>query len=826
MLFVRSILLVAFLFCFSCQATQQLSDANLATKNPAWVPDELEKHEGFFTYYWDAKKGKVWLEIDRWNEEFLYVSSLPAGIGSNDIGLDRGQLGARKVVRFIRSGPKVLLIQSNYDYRANSDNPAERKAVEQAFAQSVIAGFTIDKEENGKAFVDATEFFLSDAHDVVGQLKRTDQGSYKLDQKRSAFYLPNTKNFPQNTEVEVWLTFAGEPKGNYVRQVVPSPESITVRQHHSFIQLPDDGYQTRAFDPRSGYNALSYADYSVPISESIEKRLTRRHRLIKKDPNASNSEATEPIIYYLDPGAPEPIRSALLEGARWWNQAFEAAGYTNAFQVEVLPQDADPMDIRYNVIQWVHRSTRGWSYGSSVTDPRTGEILKGHVSLGSLRVRQDFMIAQGLLAPFTDSTRIPPEMEAMALARLRQLSAHEVGHTLGLAHNFAASTNDRSSVMDYPHPWVTVNDQGQLDVSNAYEIGIGSWDKVAIAYGYQDFPEGTNTEKELDKILDQAFDQGLRFISDRDARPQGGAHAYAHLWDNGSDPVTELNRVMKVRAIALNNFSESNIPVNTPMAKLEDVIVPIYLFHRYQVEATAKLIGGLDYSYALRGDSQTKIKMVSAEQQQQALAELLKTLSPPELQLPQNILIPPQPIGYGRDRENFKSRTGLSFDPLSLPETSASLTISLLLHPQRASRLVSHRAQSIEQPGLGYVIDQLIAVTLKKRSVTSVYQAEIQRIVATVMLHQLMKLSRDTNAHQQARAISHQKVIEISSWLQKQLSTSLNSDWLAFYSYQQSEIRRFLNSTESFLWPELKPSPPGSPIGSRQLSTYSCQPIY
>ena len=811
---------------FGCQGTLLLHDKGSDNKTyDAFVADK-EKQEGFFTYYWDKKEGKVWLEIDRWDQEFLYLSSLPAGIGSNDIGLDRGQLGVRKVVRFIRSGPKVLLIASNYRYRAVSDNPDERKAVDQAFAKSVIAGFKVDREEDGKVIVDATDFFIRDAHNLIGRIKQTNQGNYKLDKDRSAFYLPNTKNFPQNTEVEVWLTFSGEPKGQYVQEVVPSPEAITVRQHHSLIQLPDGNYKKRVFDPRAGYYPLTYADYSVPIDQPLEQRLIPRHRLSKKDPGAANSEAVEPIIYYLDPGAPEPIRSALLDGARWWNQAFEAAGYINAFQVKMLPPEADPMDIRYNLIQWVHRSTRGWSYGSTVTDPRTGEILKGHVSLGSLRVRQDFMIAQGLLAPFGNKTEINPEMEALALARLRQLSAHEVGHTIGLAHNFAASTNNRASVMDYPHPLVTIGTDGKLDLSKAYAVGIGQWDKVAIAFGYQDFPSGTNENKALDDIIQKSLEMGLRFISDQDARPQGGAHAYAHLWDNGADPVEELSRVMKVRKLALGQFSENNIPNNEPASRLENVLVPIYLFHRYQVEAAVKLLAGLDYSYALRGDGQTPVTIVSGDQQRKALAELINTLSPKVLALPQNLKIPPQPIGYGRDRENFKSRTGLTFDPFSLPETAASLTFSLILHPQRASRLVTHHAQESDQPGLEYVLDQLIGATLKENDHTSSIDKEIQNIVSAALLYEMMRLSKNPDAHLQVRAITLQKIVDISDWLQRQLKARASGEMHTIYRYFLQEIKHFVDNHEPIELPKTKPIPPGSPIGSYQLSTEFCSSVY
>ena len=376
-------------------------------------------------------------------------------------------------------------------------------------------------------------------------------------------------------------------------------------------------------------------------AEPISKYFIIRHRLEKKDPTAARSEAIKPIVYYLDNGTPEPIRSALLEGASWWNQAFEAAGFINAFQVKLLPEDADPMDIRYNVINWVHRSTRGWSYGYSVVDPRTGEIIKGHVTLGSLRVRQDYLIAQGLLAPLSKRiTRSMPaddKMLTMALNRLKQLSAHEVGHTIGLQHNYAASVVNRSSVMDYPHPAAVLDAKGEIDISDAYDLKIGEWDKIAINWGYREFAKGTDEKAALDKILSDANKAGYQFISDRDARAAGGLHPTAHLWDNGKSPVDELNNVMKVRAKALRKFGENNIRPGTPMAFLEDVLVPVYLYHRYQVEAVTKLVGGLYYTYALRGDGQIITQSLSKDEQLKALNAVISTIDPSVLVLPERI---------------------------------------------------------------------------------------------------------------------------------------------------------------------------------------------
>jgi len=799
---------------FACATTQPTTSAQPATQESiAAKTAKMQAFPGFFNFYWDEKAGEIWLEIDQFDTEFLYVNSLSAGVGSNDIGLDRGQLGQERVVKFIRSGPRVLLLQPNYGFRAETDNEAERQAVEEAFAKSVIWGFKAEVSEGSKVLVNFTDFLMRDAHGVADRLRNTGQGSYRLDASRSACYLPRTKNFPQNSEFEVLLTFTGDPQGRYVRQVVPSPDAITVRQHHSFVQLPDDNYRPRKMDVRSGFFGMSYYDFATPISQPIVKRFINRHRLEKKDPMAALSEAVEPIVYYLDPGTPEPIRSALLEGASWWNQAFEAAGYKDAFQVKMLPPDADPMDVRYNLIQWVHRSTRGWSYGGSVTDPRTGEIIKGKVTLGSLRVRQDFLIAQGLIIPYENGTRAAPELEQMALARLRQLSAHEVGHTLGLAHNFAASVNNRASVMDYPHPYLLLKD-GRIDFAQAYDTGIGEWDKVSITYGYQHFPEGTDEEAALNKILQNAIDQGLHFISDADARPAGGAHPLAHLWDNGTDPAAELLRLLELRAHALSTFSEKNIPTGMPLAELERVLVPLYFAHRYQVEATAKVLGGMYYTYAVRGDGQQPTRMVPAPAQREALDALLKTLSPEVLAIPGRILalIPPQPIGHFRGREHFKGRTGPTLDPLSAAESAAAHTISFVLHPQRAARLVEFHARQPQMPGLAEVIDQLINASWKTPEETP-YHAEIGRVVDMLLLHQLFYLGTHPQASFQTKAITRLKIQQLHAWLNDQLRSETNADQKAHLLLAIAEIDQWLDEPEEIQVPQPLPMPDGSPIG-------------
>lgn len=738
----------------------------------------------------------------------MYVNALSEGVGSNDIGLDRGKLGGGAVVFFRKAGNKILLIQPNQDYRALTDNVEEKNSIREAFAKSVLHGFVIKEEKNNKYLVDATSFFVQDAFGVANTLARSGEGSYSVDKSRSAFNLERTKAFEKNVEFDVLLTFKGKPRGRNLWSVTPDASAVTVYQHHSFVELPDNNYKPRVYDPRSGSYPMSYMDYSTPVNESIVKRFIYRHRLEKKNPSAAVSEAVEPIVYYLDPGTPEPIRSALLDGARWWNQAFEAIGYKDAFQVKMLPKDADPLDLRYNVIQWVHRSTRGWSYGGSISDPRTGEIIKGHVSLGSLRIRQDFLIAQALQAPYVTNTPQDKFALEMALARIRQLSAHEVGHTIGFAHNFAASTNNRASVMDYPHPQFTLKN-GKIDFSNAYAINIGDWDKVTVAYAYQHFV--SNEKQELKKILDNAFAKGLRFISDQDSRSQGSAHAYSHLWDNGKSAASELDAILKIRKNAITKFSTDNIKSGQPYSVLEDVFVPVYFMHRYQTEAAVKVIGGLDYNYAIKGGNQTVVKRVSGKEERTALKALLKTIDVNEIAIPTSklALFPPRAMGYGRSRESFKSRVGVEFDPFGAVETSSAMTLNLLFNPQRASRLILHKSLDNSQLGLEEVIDEVVKHSFKKMHKKD-YHQELQNVINAQVLNQLFALSANSSSYKQVNAIVNYKLNEINSML---LRAKVNGKQKYYNMEFVKMIKEFKQNPSKFKKVRSPKIPDGSPIG-------------
>ena len=768
-------------------------------------------YQGFFDFYYEENSGKVFLKVNKERQidtEFLYINSLSAGIGSNDIGLDRGQLGDERVVYFSKAGNKLLLIQPNLKYRASTDNALEKQSVKEAFAESVLFGFPIVETSSTEYLIEMTPFLMQDTHGVSQRLKRSKQGSFKLDKSRSAVSLDRTKAFPKNIELDVLLTFAGQAEGGWIRSVTPSSNSVSVKQHHSFVALPDVPFIPRNFDPRSGAIPFSYYDYSTPVETSTRKVYALRHRLEKTDPNAAQSKAKEPIVYYLDNGTPEPVRSALLEGGSWWNEAFEAAGFIDAFQIKMLPDDADPLDVRYNVIQWVHRSTRGWSYGASVVDPRSGEILKGHVSLGSLRIRQDFMIAQGLTKdPYANGNIDETKMSELAIARIRQLSAHEIGHTLGFAHNFAASTNGRASVMDYPHPKLDVV-AGAISYENAYAVGMGAWDKTSVRYSYSEFPEGTDETKELNSILEESILKGNRFISDQDARPIGGAHPYAHLWDNGASAIEEYNHLLNVRSIALKNFSDDQLRVGEPYSVLNDRLVPMYFLHRYQAEAIVKLIGGVDYSYGVKGPIPFEIATVAVETQKEALTAMINSLSSEVLAIPKSLLkqLPPTAFGYSATRESFRSQTGRVFDVLGAPASLGKGIMQMILNPERVSRLIQQKALDANQLSFDQLANELTKSIFKKQYRDSYHQA-IQTQLKESYLNVLFGLHANNNTTASVKAISFGVIKRIENGLKKNTLEP-------YRAYYINKIKRFLENPEAYEVQETPVLPDGSPIGT------------
>lgn len=769
--------------------------------------------DGFFPLYYESEHDRLWMEVSRFDTEVLHMSGLAAGLGSNDIGLDRGSGSGSRIVTFERHGRKVMMVQPNYRFRVESDNPAEERAVRDAFARSVLFAFDVAAESQGRALVDLTGFVLSDQTQIARRLD-----GYQFNRDRSSIYLPMTQGFPENTEIEAELTFvqggASPSSGRggafveSVRSVAATGAAASLRVHQSFVKLPDEPIEPRAWDPRQALGATSWVDYNTPLGESMVRRVVRRHRLEKVDPSAAVSDPVEPIVYYIDSGVPEPMRSALLEGARWWNDAFEAIGYRNAFQVELLPEGASSLDVRYNVVNWVHRSTRGWSSGGSVTDPRTGEILKGTVTLGSGRVRQDYLLAEGLLSPYETGTETPPELEAWALARLRQLSAHEIGHTLGFAHNYYDSELGRTSVMDYPHPLVTLNRDGSLDYSEVYDVGMGEWDYVSVAYGYQDYPDGVNEEAELLRILDDAWEEDNIFLSG-DAR----LHPRVDVWSNGTDAAAELERMMAVRSAAMSRFGERAIKLGRPMSEIEKVLVPLYLHHRYQIDAAGSMIGGVDYIYSLRGDGRTPFSHVSGADQRRALASLLGVLKPSELALPKRLIdqIPPRPSGFRGGREYFPRWTGGMFDVITPAVVLADHTLRNILDNSRAARVVEQSAVDPSIPGLGDVLDEVFGSVFGAGAATP-YEAEISRAVEWVAVARVMGLAGGA-AMPQVRAIALKKLEDQKEALEGMMASADDSD-AAHYSLLSGTIERFLKDpTTAPSLPSAPAAPPGAPIG-------------
>ncbi len=835
--------------------------------------------EGFFDLYWDEAKGVLYWEIDPGAGEFLYQVSMGSGLGSNPVGIDRGQLRGTHVLEPKRVGPRLLLMEPNYRFQARSDNATEVQAVRDAFAPSVYWGFDVVAESGGRALVDATPFFIRDARGAAAQMAQRGQGNFQLDRSRSAIHTPATRSFPENTEVEALLTFTSANPGGLVRGVAVNPSAVTLRQHHSFIRLPDDGYRPRVADPRIGVNGPTIYDYAKPIDQDLRIRLAARHRLQKRNPGPAPSEPVEPIVYYVDPGTPEPVRSALIEGARWWADAFEAAGFVNAFQVEALPDGVDPQDIRYNMIHWTHRRTRGYSYGNTVTDPRTGEIIRGVVNLGSLRLRQDYLLAQGMTAPFPDGSASPggssraagdgfgaawgtngasmhgggpmhdgaclaaaPVFEylaeaasngdavEMALARVRQLSAHEVGHTLGFPHNFLASAYGRESVMDYPAPLVEIRG-GQLDLSNAYVQRIGEYDKLSVEWLYREFPEGTDEAAALEAIVMRGIDDGLEFMAHSNNNFVGAAHQYASVWDNGANLVDHLEHELRVREIGMARFGEDMIREGRPLSDLEYVLLPLYMHHRFQLRSAAQSLGGANYRYAVKGDGQVPVEIVPGDEQRRALEAILSTLTVDFLKLPEDLVTAMPPPAYRhQEGEAFPGRTELLFDPIAAAAAAADFSVGEVLHPQRMARLVAYGSLDEGYPNLEEVTDQLVEATWDADKPDDEYELQVLHAIQRAVVDRMMERASSEASAPEVRAVLSDRLDRLAGALEGitegmnsgigrlagRLTGRIAGDRLDRSPHERlvhADIRRWQVRIENTVPAQVLPLPAGDPIG-------------
>jgi hypothetical protein len=801
-----------------------------ATPAPGPAGDEyakatagLQKQEGLLPVYVDKANGRVLLSLpaadgDGVAGRYLYQVYLRAGLGSNPTGLDRSAVGPTQVLAFRRAGKKIIAQFENYSFRAEAAAAGERQAVAESFAASNIwSGAIVAEGADGRVLIDISSFLMRDAYGVGDALKASKQGGFRQVADLGYVDAGETQTFPENVELEAHQTYASDEPGREVTGIAPDGKSLTFTVHHSLIKLPEPGYQPRLYDPRVGAFNDVIANYGAPLTQPVVYRLAHRFRLEKTDPSAARSPVKKPIVFYVDSAAPEPVRSALVEGARWWAEAFDKAGFIDAFKVEVLPAGVSPLDARYNVINWVHRQTRGWSYGAEVVDPRTGEIVRGAVLLGSLRIRQDRMIFEGLAGTEKTGSGSPDDPIQLSLARIRQLAVHETGHAIGLLHNFAGSTyGDRASVMDYPPPRVLVTD-GRLDFSQAYARGVGDWDRFAISWLYGQFAPGVDERSALNALAGSAQAKGLRFVTDEDSRPLGAAQPYGALWDDGADAPAALDNALAVRRIALTGFGVHNLPPGTAVQELKRVIVPVYLFHRYEVDAVAKMLGGIDYGYPVAGDGHEASLAVPAGDQRRALAALTHTLDPAALDLSDpllGLLSGGQSGAHdkGYDIEVFPTAGGPIFDLPGAAETSAELTFANLLQPQRLERLLAQHAADPGQVGVSEVLDALVATVFDPKPLTA-RQAEIRRRLQARLIYDLAALATDKEASPTVQALANQALVGVGERLKRgKFSDPLDAAQAKAFGPLLSGDRAVLAALAEKA-PALAPAPPGMPIG-------------
>lgn len=798
-------------------AAEPYRDEGTAQKRSAL--DGTERLEGLLPIHVDRQGGRILLSLpapgrDGVAARVLYTTSLRTGLGSAPIGLDRAQPGPAQVLIMRRLGKKVAFEFENPRFRATGASAAEQAAAADAFATSTLwLGDVIDGP-NGALLVDIAPFLIRDVKGITAQLNTSGEKGWKLVEALSAADPHSARAFPRNLEFEARQTYASETPGPEVRNIAPDPRQVTLVVRHSFIALPESGYVSRAFDPRGGSFATQVLDFGTPLGGQIVQNLANRFRLEKVDPAAPRSRVKKPIVFYIDNAAPEPIRTALLEGASWWKAAFEAAGFIDAYQVEILPDGVDPLDIRYNVVNWVNRATRGWSYGYAVADPRTGEILKGSVLLGSLRVRQDMLIYEGLVGAAKTGTGGPNDPAQVALARIRQLAAHEVGHALGLLHNFAGSTQDRASVMDYPAPRIGLVN-GAPDLSDAYGIGLGAWDIHAIDWLYGN-SAGTNPDTAASAKAAAAEQRGLRFLTDENARSASASQPWGSLWDDGADPVAELSRMMGVRAAAVARFGPDALAAGEPVAALRRKFVPIWLLHRYQMEAATKLIGGVFSTYAVAGGVGQTSATVDGAIQHRALDAVLATLAPAELDVPER-LITQLSAGWSGDNDRqtdievMRTAGSAVFDPLVAAEVAAEISLRALLAPERLARLAdqSRRDSSVPSPAL--LATRLLAIA--ETPTADPRLAAVRRVVGRRVVLNLAKAAADPAGGAEAASLIDQV---LTDWAARQQARSFAKGADRSWALATARLLRDREALAAALRDKDAnvTIPPGMPIGS------------